>query len=70
MYLLLTQSATPAAASDNDQKLEDVYNALVNARGDGGKLGLKNISGDEANELAEKLQTMRNMLLDELNNGS
>ena len=54
--------------AENDKKLEDVYNALLHARGEGGKLGLKNVSGDEAKELADKLVMMRSVLLDELNN--
>lgn len=54
---------------DNENKLEEVYNALVRTAGEGGKFGLKNISEDEANELADKLVNMRSILLDELNNG-
>lgn len=70
-----TSNAEPAAAAtitsgdkaENDQKLEDVYNALKEASGVDGKLGLKGLSGDEATELMEKLVTMRSVLLDELN---
>mmetsp|Transcript_40536 Transcript_40536/g.86319 ORF Transcript_40536/g.86319 Transcript_40536/m.86319 type:complete len:735 (+) Transcript_40536:163-2367(+) len=63
--------SNPAAdQEENEKKLEDVYNALVQAGGEGGKLGLKNISGDEANDLADKLVAMRGVLLDELNSGS
>ncbi|KAL7485438.1 hypothetical protein ACHAW6_011029 [Cyclotella cf. meneghiniana] len=51
---------------ENTQKLEDAYNALVGVSGSG-KFGLRNISGNEANELAAKLTTMRGVLLDELN---
>lgn len=58
---------TGGETTDDEKKLEDVYNALLRARGDGGKLGLKNISGDEANDLADKLVMMRGVLLDELN---
>jgi hypothetical protein len=61
-------ASTGGKATDNEKKLQDVYNALLRARGDGGKLGLKNISGDEANALADKLVMMRGVLLDELNN--
>lgn len=53
--------------AENERKLEDAYNALVRAGGNGGKLGLKNISADEANALADKLVAMRGVLLDELN---
>merc|ERR1712238_55143 len=53
---------------DNENKLEEVYNALVRTAGEGGKFGLKNISEDEANELADKLVNMRSILLDELDN--
>ncbi|KAL9184453.1 hypothetical protein ACHAXT_002539 [Thalassiosira profunda] len=64
-----TQSSSPVAGSpaENTRKLEEVYNALVDARGVDGKLGLKSISGDDAMALKEKLQTMRTVLLDELN---
>jgi len=63
---------TPAAASgdraENERKLSEVYDALSNAGGAGGKLGLRNdIGGGEAAELVEKLVTMRGVLLDELN---
>ena len=64
---MIMTSTGDIMATNNDKKLEDVYNALLRARGDGGKLGLKNISGDEANDLAEKLVMMRGVLLDELN---
>jgi hypothetical protein len=58
----------PSASSggSNDAKLEEAYNALVNSSGNG-KFGLKNISGDEANELADQLSVMRGVLLEELN---
>jgi hypothetical protein len=62
--------ATGNGRAANEKKLEEVYSALLNARGDGGKLGLKNISGNEANDLSDKLVAMRSVLLDELNNGS
>ena len=52
--------------SGNTQKLQDAYNALKEASGDG-KFGLKNISGNEASELASKLTEMRGILLNELN---
>ena len=56
-----------AISSDNNvKKLEDAYNALKEASGDG-KFGLKNISGNEASQLAEKLTAMRGILLEELN---
>jgi len=55
-----------AGNGENTQKLEDAYNALVDVSGSG-KFGLRNISGNEANELAAKLTTMRGVLLDELN---
>lgn len=64
-------TAVAAASTDdaeNQRKLEDVYSALLKAGGEGGKLGLKNISGDEADALADKLVAMRGVLLDELNN--
>ncbi|KAL3768182.1 hypothetical protein ACHAW5_007916 [Stephanodiscus triporus] len=66
-------ASTPAAmaAGDdgraaNDRTLEDVYSALLNARGDGGKLGLGNISGNEANDLSDKLVAMRGWAYDGL----
>lgn len=52
----------------NDKKLQDLYSALLNVRGDEAKLGLRNISGKEANDLANKLVAMRGVLLYELNN--
>lgn len=77
------RDAATAAASvpvidqaENERKLEDAYNALVQASaaagpaGTKGKLGLKNISGDMASALADKLVAMRGVLLDELNSGS
>lgn len=64
----MLMTSTGGKAADNVKQLEDVYKALQSARGDGGKLGLKNISGDEANALADKLVMMRGVLLDELNN--
>ena len=64
--------AAPIAAAtaqvDNEKKLEEVYSALMEASGMG-KLGLKNMSGDQAGALADKLQTMRTVLLDEMNDG-
>lgn len=66
-----TETISTATSSndqaENDKKLEEVYTALVNARDDSGTLGLKNMSGDEANDLADMLVTMRTVLLDELN---
>jgi len=65
-----TATATASTdAAENQRKLEDAYSALLKAGGEGGKLGLKNISGDEADALADKLVAMRGVLLDELNNG-
>jgi hypothetical protein len=65
-----TALATGVSKGANEKKLEEAYSALLNARGDGGKLGLKNISGNEANDLSAKLVAMRGVLLDELNNGT
>ena len=59
--------ATSVDKAENDKKLKEVYDALEKARGDGGKLGLKNMSPDEANGLIDKIVTMRSVLLDELN---
>ncbi|KAL3810266.1 hypothetical protein ACHAXA_008634 [Cyclostephanos tholiformis] len=64
-----TAVATGDGNEANEKKLEEAYSALLNARGNGGKLGLKNISGNEANDLSAKLIAMRGVLLDELNNG-
>jgi hypothetical protein len=60
-------TATSVSKEVNERKLEEAYRALLNARGNGGKLGLKNISGNEANDLSAKLVAMRGVLLDELN---
>ena len=57
---------TAVGSDHNVKKLEDAYNALKEASGDG-KFGLKNISGNEASQLAEKLTAMRGILLEELN---
>ena len=58
--------AAPADA-DNMTKLNNAYDALTNAEGSG-KLGLKNLSGGEAGALANQVEAMRGVLLDELNN--
>ncbi|KAL7526915.1 hypothetical protein ACHAXR_001709, partial [Thalassiosira sp. AJA248-18] len=55
---------------ENEKKLEGAYQALIDAKGDAGKLGLKNLSGDEANALADQVKTVRKILLEELNIGS
>eukprot|EP00581_Thalassiosira_minuscula_P018474 CAMPEP_0183726258 /NCGR_PEP_ID=MMETSP0737-20130205/22906_1 /TAXON_ID=385413 /ORGANISM="Thalassiosira miniscula, Strain CCMP1093" /LENGTH=745 /DNA_ID=CAMNT_0025957559 /DNA_START=109 /DNA_END=2346 /DNA_ORIENTATION=- len=59
--------ASTAGRTENEKKLEEVYDALLQASGEGGKLGLKNISGAEAAALADKIVAMRGVLLDELN---
>ena len=66
------ESAKPTMSNGatNEEKLQEVYNALKDAKGDEGKLGLKNLSGNEANALIDQIVTMRTVLLDELNNGS
>eukprot|EP00986_Skeletonema_menzelii_P021272 scaffold33830_cov143-Skeletonema_menzelii.AAC.1 len=53
--------------ADNLTKLNNVYDALTNAQGSG-KLGLKNLSGNEAGALVKQVESMRGILLDELNN--
>ena len=67
----VTKANAPEAAApvdaDNMTKLNDAYDALTNAQGSG-KLGLKNMSGSEAGALANKVESMRGVLLDELNN--
>jgi hypothetical protein len=67
----VTKAEAPAAAApveaDNVTKLNNAYNALTNAQGSG-KLGLKNLSGNEAGTLAKEVESMRGVLLDELNN--
>jgi hypothetical protein len=59
-------AAAPAAA-DTVQRLTNAYDALTDAQGSG-KLGLKNLSGNEASALANQVESMRGILLDELNN--
>jgi len=67
----VTKADPPAAPApeeaDNVTKLNNAYNALTNAQGSG-KLGLKNLSGNEAGTLAKEVESMRGVLLDELNN--
>ena len=68
----VTKADEPAAAAapvdvDNVTKLNSAYDALTSAKGSG-KLGLKNLSGNEAAALATKVESMRGVLLDELNN--
>jgi len=61
------KSTSLSDKEENDRKLKEVYEALTNAKGTEGKLGLKNMSGDEANALIDQIVTMRTVLLDELN---
>jgi len=61
------KSTSLSDKEENDRKLKEVYEALKNAKGTEGKLGLKNMSGDEANALIDQIVTMRTVLLDELN---
>ena len=61
------KSTSLSDKKENDRKLKEVYEALKNAKGTEGKLGLKNMSGDEANALIDQIVTMRTVLLDELN---
>ena len=70
----VTKADNPAAAAaaapvdaDNVTKLTNAYNALTDAQGSG-KLGLKNLSGNEASRLANQVESTRGVLLDELNN--
>ena len=49
-----------------DRNFQDVYTALQNAMGNEGRLGLRNVSGKEANHLSSKLLAMRELLLDDL----
>jgi hypothetical protein len=65
----VTKAENPAGSpdSDNISKLTNAYNALTGAQGSG-KLGLRNLSGSEANALANQVESMRGVLLDELNN--
>ena len=49
-----------------DRIFQDVYTALQNAMGNEGRLGLRNVSGKEANHLSSKLLAMRELLLDDL----
>jgi hypothetical protein len=50
------------------RNFQDVYTALQNAMGNEGRLGLRNVSGKEANHLSSKLLAMRELLLDDLIN--
>ena len=61
------EAAAAPADADNMTKLNSAYDALTNAQGSG-KLGLKNLSGGEAGALANQVEAMRGVLLDELNN--
>mmetsp|Transcript_18376 Transcript_18376/g.27718 ORF Transcript_18376/g.27718 Transcript_18376/m.27718 type:complete len:695 (+) Transcript_18376:106-2190(+) len=61
------EAAAAPADADNMTKLNNAYDALTNAQGSG-KLGLKNLSGGEAGALANQVEAMRGVLLDELNN--
>ena len=61
-----TETAAAPASDDNLTKLNNAYDALTDAQGSG-KLGLKNLSGYEAAALANKVESMRGVLLDELN---
>jgi len=61
------KSTTLSDKEENNRKLKEVYEALKKAKGTEGKLGLKNMSGDEANALIDQIVTMRTVLLDELN---
>ena len=68
----VTKTDTPVAAAapppaDTVQRLTNAYDALTDAQGSG-KLGLKNLSGNEASALANQVESMRGILLDELNN--
>jgi hypothetical protein len=68
----VTKADTPVAAAappaaDTVQRLTNAYDALTDAQGSG-KLGLKNLSGNEASALANQVESMRGILLDELNN--
>lgn len=68
----VTKADTPVAAAappaaDTVQRLTNAYNALTDSQGSG-KLGLKNLSGNEASALANQVESMRGILLDELNN--
>jgi hypothetical protein len=51
---------------DIERNLQDVYAALQNSMGKG-RLGLRNVSGKEANHLSSMLLVMRELLLDDLN---
>ena len=51
-----------------DRNFQDVYTALQNAMGNEGRLGLRSVSGKEANYLSSMLLAMRELLLDDLIN--
>ena len=60
---------TTPATDPNSKVLDDIYNTMKGAAGDGG-LGLRsNLTSEEASELAEKLLRMRKVLMDELDAG-
>jgi len=57
------------ATDPNSKVLDDIYNTMKGAAGDG-SLGLRNdLTSEEARELAEKLMGMRKVLMDELDAG-
>merc|ERR1711937_327937 len=63
---------TPALAEDkkNNSVLEEIYEKLQSASGEG-KLGLRNdLTAEEADELAGDLVEMRNILMEELEVGT
>ena len=60
-------AAVTAERDDNEVKLREVRDALVNARGDDGRLGLRaDLSSEEAADLADKIRGMKGILLDEV----
>ena len=62
--------AAPIPATDpNSRVLDDIYNTMKRAAGDGG-LGLRrDLTSEDASELAEKLMGMRKVLMEELDAG-
>ena len=60
-------AAVMAEKDENEIKLREVRDALINARGDDGRLGLRaDLSSEEASDLADKIRGMKGILLDEV----